>query len=89
MSECAPAGPTVGSATVPPPAFETIASAARRLGVDAVRLRERCLRNGERVGECIVALLDDGVVAFKFGGRWRVRFPRTAPAPTASPVEHE
>src|SRR5260370_13055997 len=44
---------------------------------------------GRRVGECIVALLDSGVVAFKFGGRWRVRFPRTAPAPTASPTEHE
>jgi hypothetical protein len=58
------------------PAFETITSAARKLGVDTMSLRRRCLRDGERVGDCIVALLGDGVVAFKFGGRWRIRFSR-------------
>jgi hypothetical protein len=71
-------------ATAPHATLETIASAARRLGVDAAQLRKRCLRNGERVGDCIVALLEDGVVAFKFGGRWRVRLPRTAAPRTDS-----
>ena len=57
-----------------PPAFETIESAAKRLGVDAARLRERCRREGRRVGDCVVTFLGDDVVAFKFGRRWRVRF---------------
>jgi len=57
-----------------PPAFETIESAAKRLGVDATRLRERCRREGRRVGDCVVTFLGDDVVAFKFGRRWRVRF---------------
>jgi uncharacterized protein YcfJ len=55
------------------PAFETLRAAARRLGVDVPTLRRRCVERGERVGDCIVALLDGGVVAFKFGGQWRVR----------------
>ncbi len=58
----------------PTPAFETIESAAKRLGVDAVRLRERCRREGRCVGDCTIAFLGDDVVAFKFGRRWRVRF---------------
>jgi hypothetical protein len=57
-----------------PPAFETIESAAKRLGVDATRLRERCRREGRRLGDCVVTFLGDDVVAFKFGRRWRVRF---------------
>ncbi len=61
----------------PTPAFETIASTAARLGVNATTLRALCRRKGERVGDCIVALLDDGVVAFKFGPRWRVRFKQS------------
>jgi hypothetical protein len=63
-----------------------MASAAKRLGVDAAQLRKRCLRRGERAGDCIVALLEDGVVAFKFGGRWRVRFPRAAAHRTECPT---
>ena len=63
-----------------PSAFETIGSAAVKLGLDPARLRRKCQRRGERVGDCIVALLPDGVVAFKFGGRWRVRFPKKAAA---------
>jgi hypothetical protein len=70
--------PTDTVAAAPHATLETIASAARRLGVEAAQLRKRCLRKGERVGDCVVALLEDGIVAFKFGGRWRVRFPRTA-----------
>jgi hypothetical protein len=61
------------------PAFESIASAARRLGVDAEGLRRRCHQVGERVGDYAVARLDGGVVAFKFGCYWRVRFPREVP----------
>ncbi len=58
------------------PAFETLRAAARRLGIDVTALRRRCVERGERVGDCIVALLDDRVVAFKFGGQWRVRVRR-------------
>jgi hypothetical protein len=69
------AQPAPESPTRPrPPAFETIESAAKRLGVDATRLRERCRREGRRVGDCVVTFLGDDVVAFKFGRRWRVRF---------------
>jgi hypothetical protein len=68
-------GDAQGSTARPsPPAFETIESAAKRLGVDATRLRERCRREGRRVGDCVVTFLGDDVVAFKFGRRWRVRF---------------
>jgi hypothetical protein len=43
---------------------------------------------GERVGDCIVALLECGVVAFKFGGRWSVRFPKgAAPGVDAATTE--
>jgi len=63
-----------GATTQPPPAFTTIAAAAERLGVDAAVLRARCRRKGQRVGDCVVALLNDDVVAFKFGPRWRLRF---------------
>jgi hypothetical protein len=56
------------------PVFETVVSAAEKLGIDATRLRKRCLRRGQRVGDCVVALLDNDVVAFKFGPRWRIRF---------------
>ena len=65
---------TDAAARPAPPAFETIESAAKRLGVDATRLRERCRREGRRVGDCVVTFLGDDVVAFKFGRRWRVRF---------------
>lgn len=66
------------SARPAPPAFETIESAAKRLGVDATRLRERCRREGRRVGDCVVTFLGADVVAFKFGRRWRVRFKEPA-----------
>jgi hypothetical protein len=68
-----PAAATPDAAREALPAFETLRAAARRLGIDVATLRRRCVERGERVGECIVALLDDGIVAFKFGGQWRVR----------------
>jgi hypothetical protein len=55
--------------------LETIGAAAAKLGVTGASLRALCRRTGERVGDCVVALLPDGVVAFKFGGYWRVRLP--------------
>jgi hypothetical protein len=58
------------------PVFETIAAAALRLGVDARALRRRCNRHGQRVGDYVVVHLDGGLVAFKFGPRWRLRFKR-------------
>lgn len=58
--------------------LETIRSAAAKLGVSTASLLALCRRTGERVGDCVVALLPDGVVAFKFGGRWMVRFPNVA-----------
>jgi hypothetical protein len=73
-SDSTRSNPPESPARPPPPAFETIESAAKRLGVDAIRLRERCRREGRRVGDCVVAFIGDDVVAFKFGRRWRVRF---------------
>jgi len=67
-------GVAPATSTSPPPAFATIAAAAELLGVGAVQLRARCRREGHRVGDCVVALLSDDVVAFKFGPRWRLRF---------------
>ena len=55
--------------------LESVGSAAAKLGVTSASLRALCRRTGERVGDCVVALLPDGVVAFKFGGYWRVRLP--------------
>ena len=64
----------------PPPmlpprqAFETIETAAVRLGLDPDALRARCRRAAEQVGDAIVAQLGGGIVAFKFGKSWRIRF---------------
>jgi hypothetical protein len=58
--------------------LETVGSAAAKLGVTSASLRALCRRTGERVGDCVVALLPDGVVAFKFGGHWRVRLRNVA-----------
>jgi hypothetical protein len=68
--------------------LETVDSAAAKLGVTSASLRALCRRAGERVGDCVVALLPDGVVAFKFGGHWRVRLPNgTAFRPNADMSE--
>jgi hypothetical protein len=55
--------------------FDTVESAAVKLGLDANALRARCRRAAQRVGDAIVAQLGGGIVAFKFGKSWRVRFP--------------
>ena len=55
--------------------FETIETAAAKLDMAPTALRARCRRAGRRVGDEVVARLGGGIVAFKFGRSWRVRFP--------------
>lgn len=53
-------------------ALHTIRTAAAHMGVDPVTLRAQC-RNATRDGG--VADLGGGIIAFKIGRHWRVRFP--------------
>jgi len=55
--------------------FETIESAAAKLGLDGDALRARCRRAARSVHDATVANLGGGIVAFKFGKSWRIRFP--------------
>lgn len=55
--------------------YEAIEAAALRLATTAVALRARCRRGARRRGRDVVAELGLGIVAFKFGHSWRVRFP--------------
>lgn len=57
------------------PLYDTIESAAAKLGLDVEALRARCRRAAMRVGDSIQAQLGGGIVAFKFGRSWRVRMP--------------
>ena len=64
---------------LPPPAeaverFFSIDTAAARLETTPVALRARCRRRARREGREIVARLGAGVIAYKFGANWRVRF---------------
>ena len=54
--------------------FETVETAAAKLGLDPDALRARCRRAAEQVGDAVVAQLGGGIVAFKFGKSWRIRF---------------
>jgi hypothetical protein len=60
----------------PEAAFDDIDTAGAKLGVDSDALRARCRRAARRVGNAGVAELGGGIVAFKFGSSWRVRFPQ-------------
>jgi len=61
--------------TAPPrQVFETVETAAAKLGLDPDALRARCRRAAEQVGDAVVAQLGGGIVAFKFGKSWRIRF---------------
>jgi hypothetical protein len=64
-----------GSAPRHPPTFDSIESAAQKLGVEPAALRSRCRRAAHRAGDAIVSQLGGGIVAFKFGQTWRIRFP--------------
>jgi len=52
----------------------TIELAAVMLATTPVALRARCRRSARREGREVVARLGAGVVGFKFGANWRVRF---------------
>jgi hypothetical protein len=54
--------------------FHTIDDAAKMLATTPVALRARCRRHARREGREVVARLGAGVVAYKFGSSWRVRF---------------
>jgi hypothetical protein len=53
----------------------SVEAAAPRLDLEPDALRARCRRAARRVGDAVVAKLGGGIVAFKFGRSWRVRFP--------------
>jgi hypothetical protein len=57
------------------PVYDTIQSAAAKVGVDVEALRARCRRAAIRVGDSVQAPLGGGIVAFKCGRTWRVRMP--------------
>ena len=75
-SDASPASLPAIAALRTSPIFETIESAAPKLGVAPGALRSRCQRAARRIGTAsAVAQLGGGIVAFKFGKTWRVRFP--------------
>ena len=55
--------------------YDTIETAAARLDMAPTALRARCRRAARKEGDEVVANLGGGIVAFKFGRSWRVRFP--------------
>jgi hypothetical protein len=63
------------NASQPHPVFETIESAANKLGVECAALRSRCRRAAQIAAGAKVVHLGGGIVAFKFGQTWRIRFP--------------
>lgn len=67
MSVC---GPAWGST----PGLCTVEVAAVLLDTTPAALRARCRRNAPREGRKVVARLGAGMVGFKFGANWRVRF---------------
>jgi len=52
----------------------TIDMAALMLSTTPTALRARCRRSARKEGREVVARLGAGVVGFKFGANWRVRF---------------
>ena len=55
--------------------YDTVETAAAKLGIAPTALRAR-LRRAQRVeGNAIVADLGGGIRGFKFGSSWRIRFP--------------
>ncbi len=58
--------------------YVSIERAGARLALTPVALRARCRRAARREGRNVLAHLGAGVVAYKFGRSWRVRFPPVA-----------
>ena len=63
--------PTLDAA---PREYEDIDHAAARLATTPVALRARCRRGARREGKHVVTHLGPGIVAWKLGRSWRVRF---------------
>jgi len=57
-----------------PAEYLPIDEAAPRLSLTPLALRARCRRAARRDGRVISAHLGGGIVAYKFGRSWRVRF---------------
>jgi hypothetical protein len=57
-----------------PREYEDIDAAAARLATTPVALRARCRRGARREGKHVVAHLGPGIMAWKMGRAWRVRF---------------
>ncbi len=66
---------TLSDAPNPAATYVTIAAAAVRLSISTTALRARCRRYARREGKDVVARLGAGIVAYKLGASWRVRFP--------------
>jgi hypothetical protein len=66
--------PVAGAAWASTPGLYTVEVAAVLLDTTPAALRARCRRNARREGREVVARLGAGVVGFKFGVNWRVRF---------------
>ncbi len=66
--------PDVGADLAEVRGLYTIELAALMLSTTPVALRARCRRKARREGREVVARLGAGVVGFKFGANWRVRF---------------
>lgn len=64
----------LGAAQPMPAGLYTIDIAAVILDTTPVALRARCRRKAKREGKEVVARLGAGVVGYKFGANWRVRF---------------
>lgn len=59
----------------PPRRYHDVAAAATTLGLGTDALRARCRRAAVREGGSIVAHLGGGIVAFRLGRTWRIKFP--------------
>ena len=70
------APPRAGAAVTSVAVLDTIDSAAEKLCIAPTALRSRCRRAARRVGDMVIAKLGGGIIAFKFGASWRIRFPR-------------
>jgi hypothetical protein len=55
--------------------FDTVETAAAKLGVHPTALRARLRRAQRLENGSIVADVGGGITAFKFGSSWRIRFP--------------
>jgi len=69
--------------------YVSIEKTAARLALTPVALRARCRRAAQREGRNALAHLGAGVIGYKFGRSWRVRFPPVeAEGASALPEEH-